>query len=857
MKKLLSILTLLLCVCSGAWGEDFSISPIKGSYLSPGNLVKVTYSGDLKTSSTQIQTTSSNKSGSFTVTATAPNMYIKSVTFTDANNGTNKQATITKTAGNGSLANSSGTYTYTGKEGDGDLTISVAATSSGAAKLGDVSIVVSNVAENDIVTMSGFSKTGDIISASTVTCNGSNVSAPINMESSQWTITSTNISAPSSNDTKTITITAADGKVLKYIAFLDSECRLALAEMSSTGGTVDGASWTTSSTPTMSVTFKNGISTSLTITKIFVITETPTPTLTGAWSAASGTIFEGDAVPTPTFSVSASNSAALTGSEYSVAYSVKEGSNDGLITITGEGAGFTLNNDATGTATLVATLTSANESNYTTPTTNTYEYIYTVNAKVPTYTLNKDDHDISLRSTPVHRAADTNETATVTMEAGFLTGTSGTVTFVGDAVDGLSVSPAVFTITDGSVAETEFTITYNSASGTSGTATLRFSDGTTTKDLLVDYVSVVAHAQRVVSSAETWNWAGTTSVNIPETPENSAPVTTSYGISRSSVDVNLADFDGEVFDDNAKLPAGFDALLASNFQNPSNGSAYQGTTLKFKTTVPGTLAVDFSNTGGSTRPNRYLYVNGIQTSFKSANTTKVNAIDIAVPAGEVIIKGVMDPESDDSKAGTDQYLRFYKIVFTPLNGTTDVDVVKVTDVNYATYVTKDAIDFTKTAEVQAYKVTSTADAIEYEEVEAAPAGTPLLIKAKSSSYVLKAADSTPAVVTGNLLQSSTGSTVGDGSTIYVLGNNGGTAVWGKLKNGKTLSAGKAYLVITGGGAKEFYDIIIGGDGETTAIDHVSTPRFNSDAAIYNLSGQKVTESYKGIVIVNGKKYINK
>lgn len=579
-----------------------------------------------------------------------------------------------------------------------------------------------------------------------------------------------------------------------------------------------------------------------------------TPSLTGAWSAASGTIFKDDAVPTPTFTVSASNSAALTGSEYSVAYSVKEGSNDGLITITGEGAGFTLNNDATGTATLVATLTSANESNYTTPTTNTYEYVYTVNAKVPTYTLNKDDHDISLRSTPVHRAADTNETATVTMEAGFLTGTSGTVTFVGDAVDGLSVSPAVFTITDGSVAETEFTITYNSASGTSGTATLRFSDGTNSKDLLIDYASVVAHTWATVSGATTWDWSKLTGSDVQLTDETTPKKTDEF---------LLGDMDGEVLTQNVGYtPATFnaDAIKMIAQYAVRNKSYAQATQVKFKTSVPGTVKVNYSNTGGS-RPYRHIEVNGVLSAEGSASTTAIDTEEIPVTAGEVTIK-VYIPDASSPQAGNDDVVgytmaRINKVIFTPLDGTTDVDVVKVTSVNYATYVTTAAIDFTKTAEVQAYKVTSTTDAIEYEEVEAAPAGTPLLIKATSSSYVLKAADSTPADVTGNLLQASIGSTVGDGSTIYVLGNNGGTAVWGKLKNGKTLSAGKAYLVITGGGAKEFYDIIIGGDGETTAIDHVSTPRFNSDAAIYNLSGQKVTESYKGIVIVNGKKYMNK
>lgn len=46
-----------------------------------------------------------------------------------------------------------------------------------------------------------------------------------------------------------------------------------------------------------------------------------------------------------------------------------------------------------------------------------------------------------------------------------------------------------------------------------------------------------------------------------------------------------------------------------------------------------------------------------------------------------------------------------------------------------------------------------------------------------------------------------------------------------------------------------------GRGDETAIKAVKTAK-TTDGAIYNLAGQKVDSSYKGIVIKNGKKYIN-
>lgn len=45
---------------------------------------------------------------------------------------------------------------------------------------------------------------------------------------------------------------------------------------------------------------------------------------------------------------------------------------------------------------------------------------------------------------------------------------------------------------------------------------------------------------------------------------------------------------------------------------------------------------------------------------------------------------------------------------------------------------------------------------------------------------------------------------------------------------------------------------------TSSISSVSTNEtVNANAKMYNLSGQQVNDSYKGVVIVNGKKYINK
>ena len=43
----------------------------------------------------------------------------------------------------------------------------------------------------------------------------------------------------------------------------------------------------------------------------------------------------------------------------------------------------------------------------------------------------------------------------------------------------------------------------------------------------------------------------------------------------------------------------------------------------------------------------------------------------------------------------------------------------------------------------------------------------------------------------------------------------------------------------------------------TGIDHMQAAGENTDHAIYNLSGQRVSDSYKGVVIINGKKVLRK
>ena len=79
--------------------------------------------------------------------------------------------------------------------------------------------------------------------------------------------------------------------------------------------------------------------------------------------------------------------------------------------------------------------------------------------------------------------------------------------------------------------------------------------------------------------------------------------------------------------------------------------------------------------------------------------------------------------------------------------------------------------------------------------------------------------------------------------------------WGADGGGAfDLAANKAYLAVPAGSAKEGFSFITG-EEETDGIKAVSTKVENG--VRYNLAGQKVGADYKGIIVVNGKKYLNK
>ena len=152
----------------------------------------------------------------------------------------------------------------------------------------------------------------------------------------------------------------------------------------------------------------------------------------------------------------------------------------------------------------------------------------------------------------------------------------------------------------------------------------------------------------------------------------------------------------------------------------------------------------------------------------------------------------------------------------------------------------------------------------YNAGDVIPAGQAVVVNATvSGDYTFKATDTEGVKDYASLLFGTDGEapiTQEDDFYFYKLslddkGQNVGF-YWG-AENGVAFTNGahKAYLKVSkhaAPGAKAFVF-----DGSATAIKTIFDEKVDGNAPLYNLAGQRVSKSYKGIVIMNGKKFMNK
>lgn len=187
-----------------------------------------------------------------------------------------------------------------------------------------------------------------------------------------------------------------------------------------------------------------------------------------------------------------------------------------------------------------------------------------------------------------------------------------------------------------------------------------------------------------------------------------------------------------------------------------------------------------------------------------------------------------------------------------------IDVIKTETLTtsakgYATYSADYAVNYSElgltayTLTVDETNKTVTAKAF----TGVVPAGKAVLVKGTANTtYTL-----TPATTEGDATFATdlkTGATKADG-TQYGFTSKSGTPAFAQVVSGQDIPAKKGYIVLKGASAAK-YSICFG--DEATGIQTIEAASA-ANAAMYNLAGQRVDKAYKGIVIVNGKKYLNK
>ena len=195
------------------------------------------------------------------------------------------------------------------------------------------------------------------------------------------------------------------------------------------------------------------------------------------------------------------------------------------------------------------------------------------------------------------------------------------------------------------------------------------------------------------------------------------------------------------------------------------------------------------------------------------------------------------------------------------------NIVVTSAAGYATYVSNYNLDFSS-ATTKAYKV-SVADqgVATLVEVSKVPAKTPVLLvcdggngEGEAISVTTDAVDA----VTGNDLVAGTGVTVAttDGDYTNMILNKIDGKVGFYFANGQTVASNRAYLHIlttlapdAEGGVKALR--VVFADDTATGVEAPVAAETAENGVYYNLNGQQVTKDYKGIVIVNGKKFLNK
>lgn len=188
--------------------------------------------------------------------------------------------------------------------------------------------------------------------------------------------------------------------------------------------------------------------------------------------------------------------------------------------------------------------------------------------------------------------------------------------------------------------------------------------------------------------------------------------------------------------------------------------------------------------------------------------------------------------------------------------------INIRGIGWATYITPCEVDFSKSG-LEAYAMKMNADytLVNLKKIEGPVAAmTPVLVKGGVGIHTLTESSDAPVKVDTDLKAGKESMTSTDDAPLYVLSCFDDVVGFYRLGNGVHLTAGRCYLPVpkTATAKPSFFTL---DNSATTAITQPMTTINNhrrvGEPQRYNLMGQPVDASYRGIVIVNGQKRINK
>lgn len=200
--------------------------------------------------------------------------------------------------------------------------------------------------------------------------------------------------------------------------------------------------------------------------------------------------------------------------------------------------------------------------------------------------------------------------------------------------------------------------------------------------------------------------------------------------------------------------------------------------------------------------------------------------------------------------------------------TLQTQMVGIGTLGYTTFRSACPLDFSSLAGLKAYIATginNCASTVSLSQVTSVPANTGLILQGAKGNYSIPTEETT-SEIGENLLVGTTADILlaasTDETTNYVLGTKDAKVSFYKVgETSAKVPAGHAYLSVPlVSAAKESDWLLFAFDDYATSIDAVQ--KQDSDIAdgktsVYSLSGQRVNATYKGIVIKNGKKFIQK